>query len=290
MIFDEKIKLNNGNEIPKLALGTWLIDDAIVADAVVNAIEIGYRHIDTAQAYENERGVGEGIRKSAVPREKLFVTSKIQAEIKDYVAAKKSIDDTLNLMGLDYLDLMIIHSPQPWAEYNKSENRYYKENKEVWKALQEAYEAGKVKNIGISNFKEQDIQNILEDCKIKPVINQILCHISNTPLEVIEYCQKNDIQVEAYSPIAHGKSLDNPVIKEIAQKYNVSVPQLCIRYDWQLNTIVLPKTANKEHMKQNADINFEISAEDMETLKHLNKIKDYGELNKFAVYGHNDMK
>ena len=290
MIFDEKIKLNNGNEIPKLALGTWLIDDAIVADAVVNAIEIGYRHIDTAQAYENERGVGEGIRKSAVPREKLFVTSKIQAEIKDYVAAKKSIDDTLNLMWLDYLDLMIIHSPQPWAEYNKSENRYYKENKEVWKALQEAYEAGKVKNIGISNFKEQDIQNILEDCKIKPVINQILCHISNTPLEVIEYCQKNDIQVEAYSPIAHGKSLDNPVIKEIAQKYNVSVPQLCIRYDWQLNTIVLPKTANKEHMKQNADINFEISAEDMETLKHLNKIKDYGELNKFAVYGHNDMK
>ncbi|MBS6063003.1 aldo/keto reductase [Criibacterium bergeronii] len=290
MIFDEKIKLNNGNEIPKLALGTWLIDDAIVADAVVNAIEIGYRHIDTAQAYENERGVGEGIRKSAVPREKLFVTSKIQAEIKDYVAAKKSIDDTLNLMGLDYLDLMIIHSPQPWAEYNKSENRYYKENKEVWKALQEAYEAGKVKNIGISNFKEQDIQNILEDCKIKPVINQILCHISNTPLEVIAYCQKNDIQVEAYSPIAHGKSLDNPVIKEIAQKYNVSVPQLCIRYDWQLNTIVLPKTANKEHMKQNADINFEISAEDMETLKHLNKIKDYGELNKFAVYGHNDMK
>ncbi|TRW25583.1 aldo/keto reductase [Criibacterium bergeronii] len=289
-MFDEKIKLNNGNEIPKLALGTWLIDDAIVADAVVNAIEIGYRHIDTAQAYENERGVGEGIRKSAVPREKLFVTSKIQAEIKDYVAAKKSIDDTLNLMGLDYLDLMIIHSPQPWAEYNKSENRYYKENKEVWKALQEAYEAGKVKNIGISNFKEQDIQNILEDCKIKPVINQILCHISNTPLEVIEYCQKNDIQVEAYSPIAHGKSLDNPVIKEIAQKYNVSVPQLCIRYDWQLNTIVLPKTANKEHMKQNADINFEISAEDMETLKHLNKIKDYGELNKFAVYGHNDMK
>ena len=290
MIFDEKIKLNNGNEIPKLALGTWLIDDAIVADAVVNAIEIGYRHIDTAQAYENERGVGEGIRKSAVPREKLFVTSKIQAEIKDYVAAKKSIDDTLNLMGLDYLDLMIIHSPQPWAEYNKSENRYYKENKEVWKALQEAYEAGKVKNIGISNFKEQDIQNIVEDCKIKPVINQILCHISNTPLEVIAYCQKNDIQVEAYSPIAHGKSLDNPVIKEIAQKYNVSVPQLCIRYDWQLNTIVLPKTANKEHMKQNADINFEISAEDMETLKHLNKIKDYGELNKFAVYGHNDMK
>lgn len=290
MIFDEKIKLNNGNEIPKLALGTWLIDDAIVADAVVNAIEIGYRHIDTAQAYENERGVGEGIRKSAVPREKLFVTSKIQAEIKDYVAAKKSIDDTLNLMGLDYLDLMIIHSPQPWAEYNKSENRYYKENKEVWKALQEAYEAGKVKNIGISNFKEQDIQNILEDCKIKPVINQILCHISNTPLEVIAYCQKNDIQVEAYSPIAHGKSLDNPVIKEIAQKYNVSVPQLCIRYDWQLNTIVLPKTANKEHMKQNADINFEISAEDMETLKNLNKIKDYGELNKFAVYGHNDMK
>ena len=290
MIFDEKIKLNNGNEIPKLALGTWLIDDAIVADAVVNAIEIGYRHIDTAQAYENERGVGEGIRKSAVPSEKLFVTSKIQAEIKDYVAAKKSIDDTLNLMGLDYLDLMIIHSPQPWAEYNKSENRYYKENKEVWKALQEAYEAGKVKNIGISNFKEQDIQNILEDCKIKPVINQILCHISNTPLEVIAYCQKNDIQVEAYSPIAHGKSLDNPVIKEIAQKYNVSVPQLCIRYDWQLNTIVLPKTANKEHMKQNADINFEISAEDMETLKHLNKIKDYGELNKFAVYGHNDMK
>ena len=132
-------KLNNGVEIPQLGLGTWFIDDKNAADAVKKAAELGYRHFDTAQAYGNERGVGEGIRTCGIPREELFVVSKVAAEHKTYEAARQSIEETLSNMGLDYLDMMIIHSPQPWVEVNQSENRYIEENREVWRALEEAY-------------------------------------------------------------------------------------------------------------------------------------------------------
>ena len=180
MIFNETFTLNNGVKIPKLALGTWFIDDDKAAEAVRQAIKIGYRHIDTAQAYGNERGVGEGVRTCGVPREELFVVSKVAAEHKDYDSAMKSINETLAKMGLDYLDMMIIHSPQPWMEVNQSENRYIEGNKEAWRALEDALEAGKLRAIGVSNFLEQDIENILEDCRVKPMVNQILAHISNT--------------------------------------------------------------------------------------------------------------
>lgn len=285
MILDENIKLNNGKEIPKMALGTWFIDDDKVADAVRAAVNIGYRHIDTAQAYGNERGVGEGVRTSGVPREEIFVTSKVAAENKTYESAEQSIDETLKIMGLDYIDMMIIHSPQPWVEVNQSENRYLSENREVWRAMEDAVEAGKVRTIGVSNFNRADLENILEVCRIRPAVNQVLCHISNTPLELIDYCNEQGIAVEAYSPVAHGATLKDPRIAEIAEKYHVSVPQLCIRYDWQLGTIVLPKTANPDHMKSNAEIDFVISDEDMDILKHLDKIEDYGEFSVFPVYG-----
>lgn len=156
-VLSKNYTLNNGVEIPKLGLGTWFIDDADAADAVRAAVATGYRHIDTAQAYGNERGVGEGVRTCGVPREQLFVVSKVAAEHKTYESAAKSIDETLEKMGLDYLDMMIIHSPQPWVE-----------------------------------------------------VNQVLCHISNTPLELMEFCRKNDIAIEAYSPIAHGEILNQP--------------------------------------------------------------------------------
>lgn len=285
MILNENVKLNNGKEIPKMALGTWFIDDNKVADAVRAAVNIGYRHIDTAQAYGNERGVGEGVRTSGVPREEIFVTSKVAAENKTYESAAQSIDETLKVMGLDYIDMMIIHSPQPWVEVNQSENRYLSENREVWRAMEDAVEAGKVRTIGVSNFNRADLENILEVCRIKPAVNQVLCHISNTPLELIDYCNEQGIAVEAYSPVAHGATLKDPRIAEIAEKYHVSVPQLCIRYDWQLGTIVLPKTANPDHMKSNAEIDFVISDEDMDILKHLDKIEDYGEFSVFPVYG-----
>ena len=285
MMMNETYTLANGLAIPKLGLGTWLIDDDKVADAVKAAVDGGYRLIDTAQAYGNERGVGEGVRGCGVPREQLFVGSKVAAEHKTYESAARSIDETLTKMGLDYLDQMIIHSPQPWVEVNQSDNRYVEGNRAAWRALEDAYKAGKVKAIGISNFQIGDIESLLETAEIKPMVNQILLHISNTPLELVDYCQQNGIAVEAYSPIAHGEILHQPDIQAMADKYGVSVPQLCIRYTLQLGTISLPKTANPAHMRTNAAVGFEISAADMETLKHFQPIESYGASSGFPVYG-----
>ena len=284
-MYNNTLTLNNGVKIPQLGLGTWFIEDAKVADAVKEAVKLGYRHIDTAQAYGNERGVGEGVRNCGVKREELFVVSKVAAEHKTYEAAMTGINETLEKMGLDYLDMMIIHSPQPWVEVNQSDDRYVEGNREAWRALEDAYKAGKLKAIGVSNFKQEDIESLLETATVKPMVNQILLHISNTQIELVEYFQKNGIAVEAYSPIAHGEILNQPEIKAIADKYGVTVPQLCIRYTLQLGAISLPKTANPEHMKSNSEVNFEISAEDMEVLKKFKKIEDYGESSGFPVYG-----
>lgn len=284
-MYQNTLTLNNGVKIPQLGLGTWFIPDDKAAEAVRAAVALGYRHIDTAQAYGNERGVGEGVRTCSVPREELFVVSKVAAEHKTYESAAASIEETLAKMGLDYLDMMIIHSPQPWVEVNQSENRYVEGNRAAWRALEDAYKAGKLKAIGISNFQVGDIESLLETAEIRPMVNQILCHISNTPLELVEYCQKNGIAVEAYSPIAHGEILHQPQIQAMAEKYGVSVPQLCIRYTLQLGTISLPKTGNPEHMKTNAEVDFEISAEDMEALKNFKHIESYGVNSGFPVYG-----
>lgn len=284
-MFHNILTLNNGIKIPQLGLGTWFIHDDIVADAIKEAVNVGYRHFDTAQAYGNERGVGEGIRNCGIPREEIFVTSKVAAEHKTYDEAMAGIDETIKKMGLDYLDMMIIHSPQPWIKVNQSEDRYVNGNREAWKALEDAYKAGKLKAIGLSNFQIGDIENILEVCEIKPMVNQILLHISNTPLELVEYCQSNGIVVEAYSPIAHGEILNQSEIVAMAKKYNVSVPQLCIRYTLQLGAISLPKTGNPEHMMANAEVDFEISPEDMKILKNFKHIEDYGQSSHFPVYG-----
>lgn len=283
MVLNEKYKLNNGTEIPKLGLGTWMIPDNEVDSSVKSAVKLGYRLIDTAQAYGNESGVGSGIRSCGVSRDEMFVTSKVAAENKTYGSALSSIDESLKKTGLDYLDLMIIHSPQPWAEF-RAEKRYFEENKEVWRALEDACKAGKVKSIGVSNFLADDLQNILDDCKIKPAVNQILTHISNTPLELINLCAENGILCEAYSPIAHGEALKNRLIVETAAKYGVESAQLCVRYVLQLGMVALPKTANPEHMKSNADVDFVISDSDMDLLKNLEKIKDYGEYSFFPVF------
>ena len=266
--------LTNGVKIPEVGYGTWLIKNDVAFECVRNAIDAGYTHIDSAQAYGNEENVGRAIRECGLPREKIFLTTKVQAEIKDYEKAKKSIDKSLETLGLDYIDLILIHCPQPWALF-RGKRRFFKENKEVWKALEEAYEEGKVKSIGVSNFLVDDLQNIIEDCKIKPMVNQILCHIGNTPIDVIKLCQENDIVVESYSPIAHGAALKNPAIIKMAEKYNVSVAQLCIKYTLQLDTISLPKASSKEHIIDNLKLDFEISEEDMIELIKLNEI-DYG--------------
>lgn len=283
MILNETYTLSNSVKIPKLGLGTWMLTDSEAAQAVRDAVAMGYRHIDTAQAYGNEAGVGEGVRACGVARDELFVTSKVAAENKSYDSAAQSIDETLRKAGLDYIDMMIIHSPQPWAEF-RGEKLYFEENREVWRALEDAYKAGKVRAIGVSNFLKDDLENILNSCGIKPMVNQILAHISNTPLSLIDFSNKNGIQTEAYSPIARGEALKNKAIADIAAKYSVTPAQLCVRYVLDLGMVALPKTANPEHMKANADVDFNISGEDLNTLKNFEKIKDYGEYSFFPVF------
>ena len=283
MILNETYTLANGMTIPKLGLGTWFIDDDKAAQAVREAVKLGYRLIDTAQAYGNERGVGEGVRTCGLPREQLFVASKVAAELKDYDSAAKSIDETLNKMGLDYLDQIIIHSPQPWTEF-RVEKRYFEENRAVWRALKDAQAAGKVKVIGVSNFLRDDLENLLSDCRVRPMVNQILLHISNTDKDLVDYCKEQNIQVEAYSPIAHGEALKNPAIAAMAQKYGVTAAQLCIRYVIQLGTVALPKTADPAHIKDNAAVDFVISDADMDALVHMDRIQSYGDFNVFPVF------
>lgn len=276
------IILNNGVRMPMLGFGTWFIDDDKAEAAVKAAVEIGYRHIDTAQAYFNEAGVGAGVRNCGVSRDALFVVSKVAAEHKTYEAAARSIDETLKKMGLDYLDMMIIHSPQPWNEW-RGEKRYFEENKAVWKALEDAYRAGKLRAIGVSNFLIDDLESLLPSCDIKPMVNQVLAHIGNTPMELIRFCQKQGIAMEAYSPIAHGEALKSISIVSMAKKYGVSVPQLCIKYILQLGLTALPKASIPEHMRDNASLDFEISAEDLHALGMLD-FKEYGAHRHFPVF------
>jgi len=268
------MKLYNGREIPEVGYGTWLIKNENACECVKIALECGYRHIDTAQAYGNEKGVGEAIRASGLKREDIYVTTKVQAELKTYKEAKESIDKSLQDLGLDYVDLILIHCPQPWMLF-RGKRRFFEENIEVWKALEEAYKDGKAKAIGVSNFLIDDLENIMNNCEIKPMANQILCHIGNTPIDVIKFCQENEIVVESYSPIAHGRALDDKRIAKMAEKYGVSIPQLCIKYTLQLDTVSLPKASSRAHIEDNMKLDFEISEEDMIELIKLNEI-DYG--------------
>jgi len=284
MILLENYSLSNGVNIPKIGLGTWLINDDVVSQAVKAAINIGYRHIDTAQAYGNEEGVGKGVITSGIKRDEMFVTTKLAAETKSYKEAVASIDASLNKLGLDYIDMMIIHSPKPWANFLESEP-HFEGNLEAWRALEEAYKAGKLRAIGLSNFEIQDLENILSSCAVKPMVNQILSHISNTPKELIQYCKDNSILVEAYSPFGHGELFKNKQVQEMAEKYKVSLAQLAIRYCLQLGLLLLPKTANPQHMKTNANVDFVISESDMLQLQNLQTIENYGEYSHFPVFG-----
>lgn len=283
MIMNETYSLPKGVKIPKLGLGTWMIADDKVGQAVRDAVALGYRHFDTAQAYENERGVGEAVRNCGVSRDDLFVTSKVRAEFKTFDEARNSIDGSLRALGLDHIDMMLIHSPQPWAKFGGSD-RYFEGNLEAWRALEDAHKAGKVQAIGVSNFQKSDLDNILNNASVKPAVNQVLAHVGNTPFDLIAYTESKGILVEAYSPIGHGEILDNQDLKAMAQQYGVSLPQLCIRYCLQLGLLPLPKTANPEHMRSNAAVDFEISEADMRTLKAAEPIKDYGKSSVFPVY------
>ncbi|MCP1103033.1 diketogulonate reductase-like aldo/keto reductase [Aequitasia blattaphilus] len=196
--------------------------------------------------------------------------------------AVTAIDGSLKKLGLETIDLMLIHSPQPWDDFRGGD--YAEGNREAWRALEDAYKAGKLRAIGVSNFTEQDIKNILHSCTVAPMVNQLLVHIGNTPTKLIEYCHSKNILVEAYSPIAHGEMLKNSKVTAMAAKYGMTVPQLCIRYALQIGTLPLPKTANPEHMQSNARVDTEISEADMDQLKEMNSIRDYGEYSAFPVF------
>jgi len=284
MILDDYYTLSNGVRIPKLGLGTWLIADDAAAGLVRQAIEIGYRHIDTAQAYENERGVGEGLRASGVARDEIFLTTKLAAESKTLADARVRIDGSLKALAVEYIDLMLIHSPQPWSAFRKGEH-FLEGNLQAWRALEEAQAAGKLRAIGVSNFEQVDLDNIIGNATVKPSVNQLLAHVGNTPFELIDYSKSKGLLVEAYSPVAHGAVLGDRSLAEMAQGYGVSVAQLCIRYCLQLGLLPLPKTTNPEHLQANAELDFTISDADMDTLVNVERDTDYGEASRFPVFG-----
>jgi diketogulonate reductase-like aldo/keto reductase len=192
-----------------------------------------------------------------------------------------AIDGSLEKLGLEYIDLMLIHSPQPWDDFRGG--GYADGNRQAWRALEDAYQAGKVRSIGLSNFLESDLENILSTATVVPQVNQLLVHAGNTPTDLLTYCVSKDILVEAYSPIAHGEILKNAEVQAMAEKYGVSIPQLCIRYTLQLGAVSLPKTANPEHMRSNAEVDFVISDEDVAALRDLQDV-DYGDASRFPVY------
>jgi len=259
--------LANGVKIPAIGFGTWQIPSGDISyDAVKEALKAGYRHIDSAQAYGNEASVGKAILDSGIARSEIFVTSKLPAEIKSYDQAVRRAEFTMKKIGLDYIDLYLIHAPWPWTEIGAD---YTKENIEVWKAMEEFYESGKTRSIGVSNFSVKDIDSILENCRIRPMVNQVKLHIGHRQEEITSHCTANGILVEGYSPLATGKILSNGEIARVAEKYGKSVAQVSIRYVLQKGALPLPKSVHPEYIRQNIDINFEISEDDINRLDSL---------------------
>lgn len=272
MTFLEKtLPLPNGLDIPLIGLGTWQMSQEEAERTVAYALKNGYVHIDTARTYGNEEGVGRGIKQSGVAREEFFLTTKVSGFSKSYDEAKEDIEDSLAALDVEYIDLVIIHAPRPWNEMHSDDiaNYYYEENKQVWKALEEAYEAGKVKAIGVSNFGISDLENLFEEAKVKPMLNQIKYHVGNRDEELVQFCQEHDMVVEAYSPIGTGRLLDNPDIEKIADNYGASTAQIALRYAYQKGLVILPKSVHEEYISQNAKIDFTISVEDMDYLNRL---------------------
>lgn len=266
-ILTETFEIANGVQIPKIGFGTWQIPGGQAAyDAVTNAINLGYRHVDTAQAYANESSVGKAVRDSNVDRKDIFVTSKLPAQIKEYNAVLDAFDRTMDSLGLKYLDLYLVHAPWPWTAIGTDHD---KENIETWKAMEELYTSGRVKAIGVSNFNVHDLKNILDNSKVSPMVNQIQYYVGYTEPKVTKFSQEQGMLVEAYSPLATGDLVNNETIKSITEKYKVSVPQLALRFCIENGTLPLPKASGEQHIADNAELNFSISAADMKILNQL---------------------
>lgn len=272
-VLKEEFSFVNDVKIPVLGLGTWQMTPEEAEESVAFALKNGYIHIDTARTYGNEEGVGRGMKKAGVAREDYFLTTKVSGFSKTYEEAKQDIVDSLKALDTSYLDLVIIHAPRPWNEMDleesEIENYYYEENAAVWRALEEAYAEGTVKAIGVSNFEKNDLDNLFEHAEVKPMLNQIKYHIGHEPVELVEYCKENDMIVEAYSPLGTGKLLTNEAIQKVADQYDKSVAQIAIRYAYQKDLVVLPKSVHEQYIIENSEIDFEITDEDMEILSKL---------------------
>ncbi|MGT2923808.1 aldo/keto reductase [Streptococcus caviae] len=269
----EVYTLNNGVEIPKIGFGTWQIPEGDEAyNSVRHALKVGYRHVDTAQAYGNEVSVGKAIADSGLARSDIFLTTKVWNDKHDYELAKASIEESLEKLGVDYLDLLLIHWPNPKA---LRENDAWKAgNAGAWKAMEEAYKAGKVRAIGVSNFMIHHLEALFETAEVKPHVNQILLAPGCVQEELVSFCRDNDILLEAYSPLGTGTIFGNLVVEEIADKYDKSAAQVALRWSLQKGFLPLPKSVTPKNIEANLHIfDFDLDEEDIRKLDRLEGIK-----------------
>jgi len=260
-------KLSNGVEIPCIGFGTWQAADGdICVSSTLSAIEAGYRHIDTAQGYENEESVGIAVKKSKVDRKELFITSKLTNSEHGYEKALAAFEDTMKKLDMDYLDLFLIHWPNPIA----FRNNWREANAGTWKAFEELYNAGRIRAIGISNFHPHHIEELMKTAAIAPMVNQIRLCPGDTQDEVVDYCRSMNIQMEAYSPLGVGKIFEVPEMKALAEKYGKSIAQICIRWSLQRGYLPLPKSVTPARIKENAEVfDFELDPADVQLIADL---------------------
>lgn len=264
---NDRYTLNNNVQIPGVGFGTWQMpNDEQTVQAVKKAISVGYRHIDTAQGYGNEEAVGRAVRESGIPREEIFLTTKIDDLNHEYDNTVRSLNESLRTLGVDYIDLVLIHWPNP----KQFRDHWQEANAGTWKAMEEFYEAGKIRAIGISNFLPHHIDALLENAKHKPMVNQILLCPGLVQNDAVDYCRRAGILLEAYSPLGTGQVLDSPELIDMAEKYAKSPAQVALRWSLQMGFLPLPKTKTMKRIEENADIfDFELSDEDVETLSTL---------------------
>jgi len=267
MIINETFKLRNGVLIPKIGYGTWQIKENAY-ESTLEAIKHGYRHIDTARAYGNEKEVGRAIKDSNLKREDIFITSKLPAEIKGYDKAIKYFKESIEKLGVDYLDLYLIHAPWPWSAIGSD---HTEENIETWKAFIKLYNDGLVRAIGVSNFSINDLNAVIQATNFIPHVNQVRIHIGHTDNELRNFCQEKGILVEAYSPLATGRILDDERIVKMAGEYHVTPAQICIRFCLEINTLPLPKSTNSGRIKQNSEVDFQIQPDDLQVLLNISE-------------------
>ncbi|KJE28030.1 aldo/keto reductase family protein [Geobacillus kaustophilus] len=258
--------LHNGVKMPWVGLGVYKVKEGEeVRSAVRTALEIGYRHVDTAAFYENEEGVGQAIRESGIPREQVFVTTKVWNTDQGYEATLKAFDRSLKKLGFDYVDLYLVHWPV--------KGKY----KETYRALEKLYKDGYVRAIGVSNFHIHHLQDVLADCEIKPMVNQVEYHPRLTQKELHAFCRENGIQLEAWSPLMRGEILSEPTIVDIGRKYGKTPAQVVLRWDLQHGVVTIPKSVTPARIKENADIfDFSLTDEEMKQIDALNLNKRVG--------------